>query len=451
MPRKRKEIKSTAEKILLAQAKPLKKTNQLLRGFKDILPEEQKYWQHIEKSVQKLATHYGYSKIETPLLEETSLFSRTVGKDTDIVHKEMYSFIDQGGDNVSMRPEATASVGRAYIEHGMQNQPQPVKLYYEGPMFRHENTQLGRYRQFHQFGFEILGAQSPVVEAQLIMIAYNICLDIGLKLEHFTIQINSIGCENCRSEYKKELVSYYKTKKKYLCHDCKRRLVRNPLRLLDCKNEACQTLRQDSPQILDWLDEECKTHFMGVLEFLDSLEISYVLNPYLVRGLDYYTRTVFEFWQAQKLDAAQSALLGGGRYDKLVEMLGGPPTPACGFSSGIERIVTFMHNNEIKPKEKKAPEIFIAQIGALAKIRAMKLFERLRKEGILCYENFSKDSLKAQLELANKLKVQYTILIGQKEVLDGTVLLRDMEAGVQEVVNYEKIAEEVKKKMMNGK
>lgn len=451
MPRKKKEIKPTAEKILLAQAKPLKKTNQLLKGFKDILPDEQKYWQHIEKIVQKLATHYGYSKIETPLLEETSLFARTVGKDTDIVHKEMYSFIDQGGDNVSMRPEATASVGRAYIEHGMHNQPQPVKLYYEGPMFRRENPQLGRYRQFHQFGFEILGAQSPVVEAQLIMIAYNICLDIGLKLEHFTIQINSIGCENCRSEYKKELVSYYKAKKKYLCHDCKRRLMRNPLRLLDCKNEGCVTLRQDSPQILDWLDEECKAHFMGVLEFLDSLEISYVLNPYLVRGLDYYTRTVFEFWQAQKLDTAQSALLGGGRYDKLVEILGGPPTPACGFSSGIERIVTFMRNNEIKPKEKKAPEIFIAQIGALAKIRAMKLFERLRKEGILCYENFSKDSLKAQLELANKLKVQYTILIGQKEVLDGTVLLRDMEAGIQEVVNYEKIAEEVKEKMTAAK
>lgn len=427
--------------------KPTKKAIQLLKGFKDILPEEQKYWQQVFKSADKIAGQYGFSKIETPILEETSLFVRTVGKDTDIVHKEMYSFVDQGNDAVSLRPEGTAAIVRAYIEHGMLNWPQPVKLYYEGPMFRRENPQAGRYRQHNQFGFEVLGGAGAVVDAQIILVAYLIAQDIGFKQDAITIQINSIGCEGCRGEYKKELVGYYKSKKKFLCQDCKRRLVKNPLRLLDCKVEGCKALRQDAPQILDWLDDECKAHFMGVLEFLDALEVSYVLNPQLVRGLDYYTRTVFEIWVANKEDAGQISLGGGGRYDTLVETLGGQPTPACGFSCGIERVIIHMKNQEVKIKEKKLPEIFVAQIGQQAKIRAMKLFERIRKEGISAYENFSKDSLKAQLENANKLKVKYAIIIGQKEVLDGTVLVRDMEAGVQEIINYEKVTAEIKKKL----
>lgn len=448
MPRRKKEEKSIqyqkSQELLI---KPIKKVNQLLKGFKDILPEEQKYWQYISRVVEKVASQYGFLKIETPVLEETSLFVRTVGKETDVVSKQMYSFIDQGGDNVSLRPEGTAPIVRAFIEHGMLNMPQPVKLYYEEPMFRRENPQAGRYRQFHQFGFEVLGGGGPVVDAQLILIAFNICQEIGFKSDALTIQINSIGCETCRGEYKKELISYYKTKRRFLCSDCKRRLVKNPLRLLDCKVEGCAALKQDAPQILDWIDDECKAHFMGVLEFLDALEVSYVLNPHLVRGLDYYSRTVFEVWMAQKGDTGQIALGSGGRYDQLIETLGGIPTPASGFAFGIERVMLHMKSQEVKFKEKKIPDIFVAQIGQQAKVRAMKLFETLRNEGILAYENFSKDSLKAQLENANRLKVKYAIIIGQKEVLDGTVLVRDMEAGVQEIINYEKVTAEIKKKL----
>lgn len=447
MPRKKEWKTHAAQKTDAAKQKPIKKTNQLLRGFKDILPEEEKYWQHVLKAVHKIANQYGFLKIETPILEETSLFVRTVGKETDIVNKEMYNFVDQGGDAVSLRPEATASIARAYIDHGMMSLPQPVKLYYEGPMFRRESPQSGRFRQFHQFGFEVLGSGSPAADAQAILAAYLLCLDIGFKPDAISVQLNSIGCDICRGEYKKELIGYYKTKKKFLCGDCKRRLARNPLRILDCKAEGCRALRQDAPQILDWLDDECKAHFMAVLEFMDSLEVSYVLNPYLVRGLDYYTRTVFEIWMSQKEDAAQSALGSGGRYDNLVESLGGQSAPAFGFAFGIERIITYLKSLEVKVRKKKIPEVFLAQIGQQAKIKAMKLFERLRKDGILVYENFSKDSLKSQLELANKYKVRFAVIIGQKEVLDGTVLLRDMDAGIQEIVNYEKVEMELKKKL----
>lgn len=451
MPKKKGDIKVVAGGIgASAPERPIKKTNQLLKGFKDILPDEQKYWQHVFKSVEKVAQQYRYLKIDSPILEETSLFVRTVGKETDIVSKEMYTFTDAGGDLVSLRPEATASIARAYIEHGMMSLPQPVKLYYVGPMFRRENPQSGRFRQFYQFGFEVLGGAGPVIDAQNILVAYNICVDLGFKPDAFTVQINSIGCQNCRGEYKKELVNFYKAKRKFLCGDCKKRLIRNPLRLLDCKVEGCRAIRRDAPQILDWLDDECKAHFMGVLEFLDALEVSYVLNPHLVRGLDYYTRTVFELWMSQKEDASQNSLGSGGRYDALVESLGGPPTPACGFAFGIERLVQLMKLQEVKVKDKKSPDIFIAQIGQQAKIRAMKLFEMLRNEGILAYEAFSKDSLKTQLELANKLQVKYAIIIGQKEVLDGTVLVRDMEAGIQEIINYEKVASDVKKKLSSA-
>lgn len=448
MPR-RKIIFQTFQKPEIREGVPVKlgkNVSRILKGFKDIMPSEQKYWQTIEKCVEKISCQYGFQKIETPIVEETSLFVRSVGKETD-VSKDMYSFIDPGGDNISLRPEGTASIGRAYIEHGMLNLPQPVKLYYTGPMFRHENPQAGRYRAFHQFGFEALGSPAPVVDAQLIHIANIICQDMGLKQGSYTIQINSIGCPACRAEYKKELVIYYKAKKKYLCDSCKKRLAKNPLRLLDCKVPGCQALKADAPQILDWIDDGCKAHFMGVVEYLDALEVSYVLNPHLVRGLDYYTRTVFEIVAQGKEELAQSAIGAGGRYDNLIETLGGNPTPASGFAFGFERVIMHMKEQEVKTKEKKLPDIFLAQIGQQAKIQAMKLFERFRKEGISAYENFSKDSLKAQLEISNKLKVKYTLIIGQKEVLDGTVLLRDMEAGVQEIINLDKITAEVKKKL----
>jgi len=452
MPPKKKATKKPAKKtVKKAVAKPkaapkrAPKVPQLLRGMKDVLPPEEKYWNYIYDVIRGLAEDFAYGRIETPILEETSLFVRSVGKETDIVEKEMYSFQDAGGENISLRPEATASIARAYINHGMLNQPQPVKLWYWGPMFRHDRPQSGRYRQFYQFGFEALGEESPVVDAQLIVIVNDFFKEIGLPI---TIQINSLGTPESRQAYKTELVSYYRSRRGQLCDDCKKRINKNPLRLLDCKEEGCQSIRNEAPQIVDWLDEDSKNHFMKVLECLDEAEVPYVMNPFLVRGLDYYTRTVFEIWpESEEEDARQSALGGGGRYDLLIEMLGGRPTAACGFAIGIERVVNKLKSDEIKVPKRKAPEIFFAQLGEQARIRAISLFEEFRKAGVPLAEAFSKESLKAQLEVANRLSVKYSLILGQKEVLDGTVLIRDMEAGIQEIVDQKKAVREIQKKL----
>lgn len=441
---------------------------QLLRGMKDILPSDQPYWQYLRKKADELAGFYGFKQIDTPYLETTSLFRRSVGDVTDIVEKEMYSFIDQSGESISLRPEATASTMRAYIEHGMLNQPQPVKLCYWGPMFRHDRPQTGRYRQFFQFGAETIGEINPAVDAELIHLSYLFCKEIGIDVE---IQINSIGCHNCRPEYKKNLTAYYRRKKKGLCNNCQRRLLKNPLRLLDCKEEQCQEYKEEAPQIVDWLCDECKDHFMKVLEYLDALSVPYSLNPFLVRGLDYYTKTVYEIYPVQgaavavkepeviegevrpepeeeKVERRQEALGGGGRYDGLAELLGsGRETPACGFSLGMERIINRMRKLGIEPPAKKPTQLFLAQIGEQAKQKAFQLFEELRKEKLQVAQMFAKDSLKGQLEIADKLGVEYVLILGQKEVLEGTILVRDMEGGVQETVGFDKIIPEIKKKL----
>jgi len=421
-----------------------KKTPQLLRGFKDILPTEQKYWDLIREKINLLARDYSFGRIDLPYLEETSLFIRSVGKETDIVAKEMFSFEDRGGDNVSLRPEATAQVARAYINHGMLNLPQPVKLFYIGPMFRYDRPQSGRYRQFNQFGFEAMGDLHPVLDAQMVILSYNFFKELGLDVN---IQINSIGCAECRKEYKIQLVNYYKTQKTHLCDDCKERLTKNPLRLLDCKEEKCIAISEDAPQIVDWLCDECKNHFVKVLEFLDEPEIPYNLNPRLVRGLDYYTKTVFEIWPVSEGKKAQNAIGGGGRYDNLIEMLGGRPTPAVGVAIGIERTILQLKEAEIEVPEKEAPDILIAQLGEAAKRKCLVLYENLREEGIKVAECFSKDGLKNQLDIANKLGVKFTLILGQKELSEETILLRDMEGGVQETINYNKAIKEVKKRL----
>jgi histidyl-tRNA synthetase len=362
----------------------------------------------------------------------------------------MFSFEDRGGDNVSLRPEATASVARAYINHGMLNLSQPVKLYYIGPMFRYDRPQSGRYRQFNQLGFEALGDMHPVLDAQIIILTYNFFKELKVPVN---IQINSIGCPECRKEYKVQLVNYYKTQKADLCDDCKARLTKSPLRLLDCKEEKCKAINEDAPQIVDWLCDECKNHFVKVLEFLDEIEIPYNLNPNLVRGLDYYTKTVFEIWSAPKDGAeesskkSQNALGGGGRYDNLIELLGGRSTPAVGASIGIERAILKIKELEIEVPEKEAPDIFIAQLGEAAKRKSLLFYETLRQEGVKIAESFAKDGLKNQLDIANKLGVKYTLILGQKELSEGTILLRDMEGGVQETINYNKAIKEIKKRL----
>ncbi|MFA5318133.1 MAG: histidine--tRNA ligase [Patescibacteria group bacterium] len=429
-----------------------------LRGMRDVLPEEHRYWELIVSKAESIIKYYGFNKTEIPVLENLSLYERSTGKQTDVVSKEMYTFIDKDGDKVAIRPEATPGLVRSYIEHGMFNLPvQPVKIYWIGHLLRREKPQAGRYRQFSQIDLEIFGEDNPVADAQLILIACNLFKELQLNTE---VQINSIGCKECRPEYVKKLAEYYKQRriKSKLCDDCKKRLLKNPLRLLDCKEEGCEEAKLEAPQLVDHLCDPCRDHFVKVLEYLDELDAPYGLNPYLVRGLDYYNRTVFEFWpEEEKNDneengdhggqPRQGALGGGGRYDDLVEYMGGRPTPACGFGLGIERIILKIKENNALVVEPNKPDIFIAQLGDVAKRKAMVFFEELRKRGYKAAQNFVKDNLKAQLEMANKLGVKATLILGQKELMDGTILIRDMESGMQEVYDFKKVFEELDKRL----
>lgn len=407
----------------------------LLRGMKDILPNDQRYWDFIMQRVQLFARNYGFNRIETPILEPASLFTRSVGTDTDIVSKEMYAFVDQGNEKIALRPEGTAGVVRSYIEHGMFNQTQPVKMFYFSPMFRHDRPQAGRQRQFWQFGFETIGDQNPVMDAQLIHVSYKFFAELGLPIQ---VDINSVGCPNCRPGYIKALATYLKGVKKSLCEDCQVRMTKNPLRVLDCKEKGCQEALVDAPQIIDHLCQECKDHFVQVLEYLDELEVNYNLNSKIVRGLDYYSKTAWELFEVGK-DGQQDALGGGGRYDGLVQQLGGRPTPAVGFACGIERAIARLKSNDIAVTPVAAPQLYLAQLGLEARKKCLSLYETLLGKGYTVAESFSKASLKDQLEQANKLQVKYSLIIGQKEMVDDTVLIRDMESGNQEVVDFKKI------------
>ncbi len=416
---------------------------QLLRGMKDILPTDQPHWWATFDAVRRIATNYGFDRIETPVLEATSLFVRSVGEGTDIVGKEMYSFVDKGGDNVCLRPEYTASVARTYIEHGMLNMPQPVKLWYFGPCFRHDRPQAGRYRQFWQFGFEIFGAAHPISDAQLILAGRSVFRSLGIET---VVQINCLGDKAVRQQYGKALQAYFRTKKSELTEDQRLTLQKNPLRLLDSKDPKLVELLADAPQIVDHLDEASRQHFVQVLEYLDEAEVAYNLNPRLVRGLDYYTKTVFEFW-AQNDESGQSALGGGGRYDTLVEQLGGQPTPSAGFAVGVERLIMKAKELSPNPLPIVRPEVFMAQLGEPARKKTLKIFEALQVRGVRLSEAMTKDGLKQQLEVANRVGAQYTLIIGQKEIMDDTVLIRDMENGIQEVVPYDRIVPEIVKRI----
>jgi len=434
---------SEAERKITVRVSKSAKMPQTVRGFKDILPVDQKYWHHIASTVEQLANNYSFEKIDLPILEDVNLFVRSVGQDSDIVQKEMFVFEDLGGDQVALRPEGTASVVRAYNNHGMLNLPQPVKLWYMGPMFRYERPQSGRYRQFHQFGFEVLGDASPVIDAQLMIMVHNFFKAMGVEI---VIQVNSLGTPADRKLYKQKLVAYYKTQKKYLQEHDLENLAKNPLRLLDSKDEKMIAIREDAPQMLDFLSDESKKHLTNVLEYLDQLEIPYELNPYLVRGLDYYTQTVFEVWAKNDEHGGNMALGGGGRYDLLVEQLGGRPTAAAGFAIGIERAILKMKELEVVIPEPFKADIMVAQLGDAARRKSMSIFEELRVAGLRVVETFSKDNLKTQLDTANKRGVKYTLIIGQQELSDGTVLVRDMEGGVQETIPFGKITKEMKKR-----
>jgi histidyl-tRNA synthetase len=424
--------------------KQKKKTFQAPKGMRDILPSGQPYWEKIYRVARELAAAYGFGKIDTPILEDAELFVKATGQTTDIIEKQMYSLKTKGGDSLALRPEFTPGVIRAYLENGLSSLPQPVKLYSCGPLFRYERQQAGRYRQFSQLNFEIIGSAAPVSEAQIINLFFILFKEIGLK--NINLQINSIGCRNCRPAYRKALVNYYSKRADRACSDCKKRLKQNPLRLLDCKEEKCAQLISGAPQIIDSLCEECHNHFKGVLEFLDELEIPYILNPYLVRGLDYYTKTVFEFCREND-EVRQGALGAGGRYDYLVKLLGGKETPACGGACGLERIVALMKEQSIKASSVLSPKVFLIQLGDLAKRKSLLLFEELRKSNVTAVESSSKDSIKTQLKLADKIGAKFVLILGQQEVLDKAIIVRDMQTGVQETIKQEKLIKELKKRL----
>lgn len=434
-------------------AKPVKKTRSVetLRGFRDILPDEQIAWEKIEDTARNLTKAYGFGRLRLPAAEATPLFERSVGKDTDIVDKEMFTFVDQGGIKMTLRPEGTAQAARAYIEHGMLNQPQPVKLWYLEPFFRHERPQAGRYRQFWQLGLEVMGSDDAVLDAQIILMSYNFCKDLGIDT---LVNINSLGTPAIRKTYVADLSKYFKTHAKKLSETDLKRLQRNPLRLLDSKEAGMEELKAGAPQLIEYLDDENKQHFMKVLEYLDEAEVPYTLNPFLVRGLDYYTKTVFELVSINPIgeNGSQLALGGGGRYDGLIPLLGGrEATGAVGAALGIERILLAMKSANAMPTPDRKADVFFCQLGEAARRKGLKIFEKFRQSGVNVAEAFAKGNLKAQLEIADKLDATLAIILGQKEVLDGTIIIRDMEAGAQEIVDVEKVVGIVVKRLQEEK
>ena len=392
------------------------------RGTQDILPQEQAYWRYTEQQATSISQLYGYSRIDTPAFEDTGLFSRSVGEGTDIVDKEMYTFSDRGGNLITLRPEGTAPVCRAYLEHGLHNQPQPVKLYYFASIFRYDRPQAGRYRQHHQLGYEAIGDDDPALDAEVIAMAWQFfsSLDLG----GLSLQLNSIGCKKCRPKYLVSLRQYYDKQTDSLCPDCRLRFKRNPLRLLDCKKPQCQQLASLAPKSIDFLCPECGEHHSQVKSYLGQLELPFTVNHCLVRGLDYYTRTVFEIGPED--GGTQSTLGGGGRYDDLITELGGKPTAAVGFATGIERIILNLKKQKATVPPLPKPKVFIAHVGSAVINEGVKLATKLRRTGIGVLQASGSRSLKAQLRQANSFDAHYVVIIGEEELKTGTVILRDM-------------------------
>lgn len=401
------------------------------RGTKDILPGSSEQWQYVEKVIRQVCRNFTYQEIRTPVFEHTELFLRGIGETTDIVEKEMYTFIDRGKRSITLRPENTASAVRSYLEHKMYSGPQPTKLFYLGPMFRYDRPQAGRYRQFHQFGIEAIGAPGPAIDAEIISLAVEFLTKLGLS--DLKLLVNSVGCPKCRPVYRAKLQEFFRDKIAYLCSDCQSRFERNPMRILDCKNETCATHSQGAPHMVDCLCEECSSHFTSLKELLTAAGISYVLNPRLVRGLDYYTKTAFEI-QYSPL-GAQSAVCGGGRYDGLIAECGGQPTPGIGFAIGIERVLLALEKQDLLPTTNNEIDVFVAPLGLASQAMAFQILTELRHAGIAADMDYMNRSLKAQMKYANKYPAKYVALIGENELAEQKVMLKNMETGSQELIN----------------
>jgi histidyl-tRNA synthetase len=414
------------------------------KGVHDILPVDHEYHTYIKKIVRHRCRQAGFKRISTPVFEFTEVFKRSVGEATDIVSKEMYTFEDKKGRSLTLKPESTAAICRAYIQHGMHNLPQPVELYYIEPHFRYERPQAGRYRQFWQFGFEVLGEADPALDAQSILLAYRIYQDLGIA-DTLKLQINNIGDLASRKVYADALRDYYYGKERYLSEEDRVRLEKNPLRILDSKNEDTIILNQSAPKFKDFISAESTAYHEEVLEYLDDLKISYAENETLVRGLDYYTQTVFEFWDERK--AGQNSLGGGGRYDGLMELMGGQPTPAIGFAMGLERVIAQMKRNKVRVPSKDDLHVFVAQLGREAKKVCLPLISELRERGVKSLGALGKGAIKNQLKIADRFKVPFCVLIGLTEVREGTAIIRDMTVGTQTTVKMDRVVDEIIKRI----
>lgn len=409
---------------------------QALKGTHDILPEEVYKWDYMEGVIRDVCARYGYKEIRTPIIEATELFQRGIGDTTDVVTKEMYTFTDRGNRSVTLRPENTASAVRAYLEHKMYGDQQIHKMFYIGSMFRYDRPQAGRYREFHQFGLEVLGASSPLADAEVIAMACEIFHRLGLK--DLDLHLNSIGDKNCRPAYRQKLIEFFEGKKDQLCDDCRERLYKNPLRILDCKEEGCKKASIGAPEITDYLCDDCHKKFEAVKHYLDGLGISYTVDPRLVRGLDYYTNTAFEI-QYPPL-GAQSAVCGGGRYDGLVEEIGGPSTPGIGFAIGLERLLLALEMQNLIPAPKAQKRVYIAALGEDAVAEGFKIQEELRGLGVLTDMDLQGRSLKGQMKQAGKLDSQFTVIIGSNELEKGAAAVKNMADGTQKDIPFAEVA-----------
>lgn len=416
------------------------------QGMHDVLPVDQPYWARLRAVLEKEAAVFGFERIETPIMERYEVFEKGTGAVTDIVEKEMYTLVTRGNETLALRPEGTPGVVRAYLQHGMTSLPRPVKLWYFGPMFRHDRPQKGRYRQFHQFGLESLNSASAANDVEIIIMIGRILKKLGIKGVVF--HLSSLGDPACRPAYEKQLKAHLRAHKSKLCLDCKKRLEKRPLRIFDCKEEKCQRVARVAPKMLDNLCKDCHRHFKEVLEMLDEIEVSYQLDSAIVRGLDYYTRTVFEVIVGGEAGEGALAVGGGGRYDGLIEVLGGRPTPAVGVAMGVERMIEVMRlQKAVVPVTAFRPDVFLAQLGFLAKKKSLKLMTELMNSGVAAAAALDRDSLKAQLKIADRYKVPFTIIIGQKEVLEDSAIIREMQGGTQEVTPRRKLIDVIKKKI----
>lgn len=411
------------------------------KGTQDFLPEQIGNWHFIEQYMRDICKTYGFNEIRTPVFEDTKLFLRGIGETTDVVQKEMYTFStgDHTDQTFTLRPENTASAVRAYLENKVYGKEGLTKWFYIGPMFRHDKPQAGRYRQFQQFGAEVLGSQSPVVDSEVICMILQLLRSFGL--QDLNVEVNSVGCPNCRPAYREKLIAFFEPKKEQLCPDCQERLYKNPLRILDCKNETCKDLSVGAPEIHEHLCTECHDHFEEVKTLLDAANVQYNLNPRLVRGLDYYTKTAFEV-QYTPL-GAQSAVAGGGRYDGLVEQLEGPSTPAIGFAMGMERLLLALEKQNLLPEPAVDPSVFVVALGDAAKVEAFKIVQSVREHYIPCEMDGQGKSMKAQLKYANKINAKYVIILGDDELANGEAIVRFMETSEQETVPLSTISEHI--------